>query len=192
MKKHLLLLLFISITTTLQAQDVEIRLHERVLNTVVSVLAPISGEGDFNSPLGNGHYTWTLRNPKLSVQADGLTFLADTAVSISGVNYDTVTKGRASVRINEKNRKIDLQINQASFALKLTVFGNKIHITDIDVSSVVNQKFTLDTPTFNQTVQIPAEGKRPTKNLSMATGTPNIGFEPPFLVVSSPLIITGK
>ncbi len=190
MKKILLVLAVILSVSTLQAQDVEIRLHERVLNTVVSVLAPMSGEGDFNSPLGSGHYTWTLTNPRLTVKNDGLAFIADTRVSLNGVNYDTTSKGRANTRINDKTKKIELQIEQASFALQLTVFGNKIHLGDIDISSMVNQKFALDTPTFNQVVQVPAEGARPTKNMSMTTGQPTIGFTPPFLVISSPLIVT--
>lgn len=192
MKKWITLCLFISICTTLFAQDVEVRLHENVLNTIVGALAPISGEGDFQSPLGSGRYTWTLKNPKLAIKADGLNFLADTHVIMNGIPYTTVSKGQAKVNLNEKNKKIELQITQASFALQFVVFGNKIHLTDIDISSMVNQKFALDTPTFNQVVQIPAEGKRPTKNMTMSTGTPSIGFEAPFLVVSAPLVVTEK
>jgi hypothetical protein len=192
MKKILLLLALTMSASILHAQDVEVRLHERVLNTVISVLAPINGEGDFNSPLGGGHYTWVLKNPRLTVQNDGLSFIANTRVSLNGVTYDTTSKGRATTRINDKTKKIELQIEKASFALQLSIFGNKIHLTDVDISSMVNQKFALDTPTFNQVVQVPAEGARPTKNISMTTGTPAIGFAPPFLVISSPLVATEK
>jgi hypothetical protein len=192
MKITTTLCLLIGICSALFAQDVEIRLHENVLNTVVGALAPLSGEGDFQSPLGSGRYTWTLKNPKLTVKADGLNFLADTHVIMNGIPYTTVSKGQAKVNLNEKNKKIELQITHASFALQFVVFGNKIHLTDIDISSMVNQKFALDTPTFNQVVQIPAEGMRPTKNLTMTTGIPSIGFSAPFLVVSAPLVVTEK
>lgn len=173
----------------IHGQDIEVRLHESVLNTVIGAIAPISGKGEFSSPLWSGPYKWKLKNPTLTVRPDGLGLVADTDVDLNGLPYTTVTKGKATVKLNTKTKKLELQITQASFALQLTVFGNKIHLTDIDISGVVNQTFTLDVPTFNQTVQIPATDGRPTKNLQLETGTPSVGFAPPFLVVASPLVV---
>jgi hypothetical protein len=190
MKKYLFpLLLLITFATVIHSQDVEVRFHERILNTVVQVLAPVSGSGDFDSPLGKNHYTWTLKNPRITVQPDGLSFLADTSVTVSGIPYDTTAKGKAVVTMVENPSKIDLQISQASFALELNVFGNRIHITDIDISAVVNQHLSIDVPTFNQVVHIPAEGSRPAKALRLTAGAPVISFSPPFLVVGAPLIV---
>ncbi|NBV83892.1 hypothetical protein EBR57_07220 [bacterium] len=171
------------------ANDVEVRLHETVLNTVIQVLAPMKGEGDFDGPFGKRHYTWILKNPRLSVQPEGLAFIADTSVNVAGIPYDTTAKGRASAKINDKTGKIDIKVAQASFGLEFNVFGNRIHVTDIDVSGAVGKPFTVDVPTINQIVTIPAEGDRPAKVLRLQAATPNISFSPPFLVVGAPLII---
>lgn len=180
-------LLMMIVPASIRAEDVEISLHETVLNTLIGVLAPASGSGETDTPIGKKSYTWKLRNPRLSVQSDGLVFSADTRVSISGFTYDTVVNGRATAKINNKDRKIEMQVTNASFKLQLDVFGNKIHITDVDVSPFVNQKFDIETPKFSQTVTIPADGSPSAKALYLETGTPNIGYSPPFLVIKSPL-----
>ena len=177
------------LTHSLVAQDVEVRFHERILNSVVQVLAPVSGSGDFDSPLGKQHYSWTLKNPRLVVHPDGLGFLADTSVTIGGFPYETTAKGRAVVTVIDAPTKVNIKVAQASFGLELNVFGNKIHITDIDISSVVNQAVNIEVPTFSQRVQIPGQGSRAAKTIQLEAGTPNISFSPPFLVVGAPLIL---
>ena len=179
----------LSLVVTTYANDVEVRLHETILNSVIQVLAPMNGAGDFDGPFGKSHYTWVLKNPRLTVQPDGLAFLADTSVNVGGIPYDTTAKGRASAKINDKTGKIDIKVAQASFGLEFNVFGNRIHITDIDVSGAVGKPFSVDVPSINQVVNIPAEGDRPAKVLRLQAATPNISFSPPFLVVGAPLII---
>jgi|GEM_PF-7034626 len=171
------------------ANDVEVRFHESVVNSAIQVVGPLTGKGDLDTPLGKKSYTWTISNPRVVVQPDGLGLVADTAVDLSGFKYSTVTSGTVGAQMNPSNSKMDIRLRRASFALDFVVFGNRIHLTDIDVSGAFSQTFSISVPTFNQTIVIPATSGQPTTSVYLRTGTPNIDFQPPFLVVGAPLIV---
>jgi len=144
----------------IQAQDIQLEVSQSVLEKFLLALAPIQGSGEYKSPAGPVPYQWEIQNPKIDLTDGSAIFSADTAVGMAGAKYRTVAKGKGAASYDPTSNMLVFQITQASFSLSLSLFGNTIHLADIDISKRLSQKFEIDLSTkVNQIIKIKPFGK---------------------------------
>ena len=156
----LCLILLFWFPTLSHSQDVELEIHQNVLEKFLLALAPIKGSGEYQSPAGPLPYQWEVLNPKIVLTNGQAQFTADTAVAVSGAKYRTIAKGAGAASYDTVTNKVVFQITAAAFALNFSLFGNTLHLADIDITKRLNQKFELDLSTkVNQVIKIKPFGK---------------------------------
>lgn len=154
------LVLLFFLPTLSHSQDIQLEIHQSVLEKFLLALAPIKGSGEYQSPAGPLPYQWEILNPKIVLANGQAQFTADTAVAISGAKYRTLAKGKGAASYDAVTNKLIFQITYAAFALNFSLFGNTLHLADIDISKRLNQKFELDLSTkVNQIIKIRPFGK---------------------------------
>lgn len=152
--------LLFCLPTLSHGQDVQLEVHQSVLEKFLLALAPIKGSGEYKSPAGPLPYQWEIENPKVLLSNGLAEFTADTAVGISGAKYRTVAKGKGAASYDPITNRLVFQITQAAFSLSISMFGNTLHLADIDITKRLNQKFELDLSTkVNQVIKIKPFGK---------------------------------
>ncbi len=184
-------LLIASLTSFIHSQDVQLEVHQTVLEKFLLALAPIKGSGEYKSPAGPLPYQWEIQNPKVALTNGLAEFTADTAVGISGAKYRTVAKGKGAASYDPITNRLVFQITQAAFSLSISMFGNTLHLADIDITKRLNQKFELDLSTkVNQVIKIKPFGKNdPPRYVRMYSVDPVVKIEPKKIRVYSNVAI---
>lgn len=179
--KYLLLCLCILSNLTLTAQeipvsndrDVKIVIEESMINKVLSVIGPVSGDGNADIKISKVDYSWTVKKPVIHFENGRANFYADANIKVSGVNYSSPVTGYCDVEYDPKTNKLNLQVKSADFDLEFKVFGKKVKLGSVDVARFYSPKFEFDGPEpINQIVSMDLpDGK---KSFQITTNEPEL------------------
>ena len=202
MKTVLSLLITVLFVTSLAAAppapsyDAVVMIHQSTLNKFLEAIGAITGGGSFNN--GMSSYTWTVKNPAIEISKDAAKFTADAQIKAGVLSYGTTAKGDVDVAYDSLKNIISVKIRKASFEVAIDLFGNKIHITDVDISAFYRPQFEFPGPQPLQShfdVALPDKTKKP---LEIKTVVKKIALEPGRIVVGSNFVfstgvpVTGK
>ncbi|NDC82761.1 hypothetical protein EB093_03735 [bacterium] len=163
--------------------DALVVINESTLNKFLQAIGPISGGGSFNN--GRSNYVWTVKNPTIRIVKNASSFTADAEIHSGLLNYGTTAKGDVDVIYDNQKNIISVKIRKASFEVALDLFGNKIHVTDVDISTFYKPQFQFPGPQPLQNhfdVDLPDKTVKP---IQIKTFVKKISLEPGRIVVGS-------
>jgi hypothetical protein len=191
-KRFLLVIVFLSCVvfppfSKVRATDAFVVIYQSTLNKFLSAIGPVDGQGEFNAGLGRLNYNWVVDGARIDIEEDTATFKGDVAIKAGPIRYGTEAKGRVNIVYDGDENIISVQIENASFELYAKVFGNKIHITDVDISPYYKPKFTFAGPQPIQSevsVDLPNGQK---KKISIEAGERKLRLAPGKIIVTTEL-----
>jgi hypothetical protein len=175
-----------------QPSDATVIVHQNTLNGFLTAIGPVSGSDQFNVAGAKGTYTWNVKNARIELKPDKAVFTADASVKAGPAGYGSVATGAVEIKYNQETNRISVKVLKASFEVYTTVFGKKMHISDVDISKYYRPEFEFAGP---QPVQPSVEvdlpgGLKKTVYISMASQ--NLKIQQDQLVVTSNLIFSDK
>lgn len=168
--------------------DAVVVINESTLNKFLQAIGPITGGGTFNN--GRSSYTWTVTNPVIRISKGGSAFTADANIRSGLLDYGTNAKGDVDVHYDQVKNVISVKIRKASFEIALDLFGNRIHIADIDISAFYRPKFEFPGPKplqSNLEIDMPNKGTKP---IQIKTVVKNLVIEPGRIIVGSNFVFS--
>lgn len=131
---------------TEQINDFSVSLHEETINKVLLALGEIKGTNTYDVMMISGTYTWTVKNPKISIRPDSSDFTCDAVVKVSLFEYKTKVVGNVKISYDNDKNFIYVKISRAIFELYTMVFGKKLHIKDIHLEDYFKEPFAFEGP----------------------------------------------
>lgn len=144
-----IIIFFILLSTAVRSQsynDFSFILSEKAINKVFGAVGQISGRNKFEVMLINGHYDWTVINPKINLKPDSSDFTCDAKVDVGPFNYNTQVLGNVKIEYSNKTNLISIKISRAIFELYTVILGKKIHIKDIHLEDYFKDPFVFEGP----------------------------------------------
>ncbi len=163
------LLLFPLIVWSQPIPDAVVIVHQNTINGFFNAIGPVSGTEPYNVLGMHGDYTWTLEHARIELKPNQAKFIADAHIKIGPLWYGSVANGDVEVKYHPDNNRISIKVLKATFEVYISVFGKKIHITDIDASRFYRPEFEFAGP---QPIQASIEVALPGNNKKMIFITP--------------------
>lgn len=185
------LLFFFAFSPLMAEMDAKVVISENVLNQFMNAVGPISRTEKFSVSKINGQYTWTVKNPKVTITTDKVRFQADAGIKVISFNYDTTAVGDVEVKYDAAANKISVKVLKAAVQIYINLFGKKINITEVDISKFYRMQFEFSGPKPLQSsvdVTLP-DGKVRTVTV---TSTAQMALENGQIVVGTDLEFNGK
>lgn len=169
-------------------------INQSVLNKFLSAIGPLSYQNSVNVkdylkdikflPIQKIDYKWTVSNPRIAIKPDKAIFMADVVVNSAGVNFPTTAQGVVEIKYDDASNIISVKVLKVAFEVAVTVFKQKIHITDVDISQFYRPEFQFSGP---QPIQKSVDVKMPdnTVRTLYLTAKPRLTLEEGQLVVST-------
>lgn len=175
----------------LAEMDAKVVIGENVLNQFMNAVGPISRTEKFSVSKIKGEYTWTVKNPRVTIAADKVRFQADAGIKVITFNYDTTAVGDVEVKYDPVANKISVKVLKAAVQIYFNLFGKRINITEVDISKFYRMQFEFSGPKPLQTsvdVTLPDGSVRTVT----VTSTAQMALEPGQIVVGTSLTFAGK
>ncbi len=177
----------------LQTYDSVITIHQNALSRFLTILGPITGTANIKNTWIDSDVTWTVKNPKIILKKESALFSADvSAVTKSGLHYNTVAKGEVGISYNVTENSILVKVKKASFELSFNLLGNKIHLSDIDITKYYNGDMEFPAPQTVPTVMKVMLPDGTPKQITVQSIKRKLAIEPECIVISAELDFTGK
>jgi hypothetical protein len=195
MKNKILLFAFLILPLVAWAQpipDATVVVHQNTLNGFFNAIGPVSGTEPYNVLGMKGNYEWTLEHARIELRPDQAKFIADAHIKIGPLSYGSVANGDVEVKYHPETNRISIKVLKATFEVYLSIFGKKIHITDIDASRFYRPEFEFAGP---QPIQAQVEVALPGDRKKMIFITPYAQYmkiEQERIVVTSQLKFTDQ
>ena len=160
-------ILFFLFTTVAFSQTPQMStvIQDSAINAFLQAIGPVSGTGQYQS----NPYTWDVTNPRLVLQPGKGVFVADVQLKSGIFNYGTQAKGDVDIQYSPSRNQIIVRVTKATFEVAVTLFGNKIHISDVDITKYYKQDFLFpgpQMPTSKVQISLP-NGKKKTLLISL-------------------------
>jgi hypothetical protein len=139
-------ILLLALSSVWADMDAKVVLSENVLNNFLNAIGPISRTESFKVSAITGQYTWTVKNPKVTITADKVRFQADAGINVNKIHYDTTAYGDVEVKYDASANKISVKILKAAIQIYVSLFGKKINITEVDISRFYKMQFEFAGP----------------------------------------------
>ena len=172
--------------------DIAVVIYEQNLKKLLGVVGPISGKGPYNIGISSGEFTWEVRNPRIEIQNGSARFVADTRVNAGFFNYSPQTKGTVDIQYDAKRNKIKVKVIKAEFEVYAELFGNRAHITDVDISPYYKQEFEFDGIELTQTKFDIQLSENKTKTVYLATSEPSLNLEKGKIILSTQMVFSDQ
>jgi hypothetical protein len=138
--------LFIALSSVWADMDAKVVLSENALNGFLNAIGPISRTENFKLSSISGQYTWTVKNPKVTITTDKVRFQADAAIAVNVFKYDSTAYGDVEVKYDPVSNRISVKILKAAIQIYVSLFGKKINITEVDISKFYKMQFEFAGP----------------------------------------------
>jgi hypothetical protein len=126
--------------------DLQVTIHEEMLNNMMTALGEIRGNGEYSLLLIPAHYTWTLTNAHFQLLPGKADFVSDVKVETGPFSYTSAVTGNVDISYDPKTNLIHVKIVKAIFEVYTKMFGNKVHIKNIDLAEYFKDPFTFEGP----------------------------------------------
>ena len=147
MKKFLLLIILTKSFCCFSQEDVQVVLHENVINKVLKAIGNISDTSQFRVMFFKGAYKWTVIDPAISLKANGQAeFKCDVEVEAGFIRYRNAVIGDAGVNYDKAKNLISVKITHGIFEVYTRVLGVKMHIANIDLAEYLTDPMTFEGP----------------------------------------------
>jgi hypothetical protein len=170
-----------------QPSDATVIIYQNTLNGFFNAIGPISGKDKYNVLGARGDYIWTLRNARIELHPNQARFIADADIHVGPLSYGSVASGNVEVLFHPESNRISVKVLQATFEVYIKIFGQKIHITNIDAARYYKPEFEFSGPQPIQAsvdVALPDGSK---KTIFIKPVAENLAIEQERIVVSSKL-----
>jgi hypothetical protein len=168
--------------------DSVITINQNALSRFLQIIGPISGTTNIQSALLNSEVKWTVKNPKIILKNNAALFSADVnIIAKNGLVYNTVAKGEVGISYVPSKNIISVKVKRASFELAFNLFGNKFHLTDIDITKYYNADMDFSAPQTVPTTMVVFLPDGSQKSVSINSVKRNLSIEPEYVVVTSEL-----
>jgi hypothetical protein len=131
--------------------DFAMLLHEETLNKVFDAIGEISGTSDYSVLLIKGKYHWTVVNSRINLKPDSSDFTCDAKVKVGPFEYQTPVKGIVKIWYDNDKNLINVKISSAIFELYTKVFGQRVHIKNIELADYFTEPFQFEGPKSMET-----------------------------------------
>ncbi len=171
--------------------NAKVAIGESVLNEFFRAVGPISRTESFKVSAVSGTYTWSVKDPKITITPDKVRFQADAGITVLSFKYDTTAYGDVEVKYDPAANKISVKILKAAIQIYLNLFGKRINITEVDISRFYRMQFEFAGPKPLQSsvdITMP-DGKIRTVTV---TSTAQMALEQGQIVVGTELRFQGK
>jgi hypothetical protein len=137
--------------TGVPPNDLQVIIHEEMLNKCFKALGPISGKEGYQVLFMKDTFTWTLVNPKIHLHAAKADFNTDVNVKAGPFSYTTACVGDVSIWYDRPKNLINVKITKCILEIYTKILGTKYHIKDIDIADQFTEPFTFEGPTATST-----------------------------------------
>jgi hypothetical protein len=134
---------FTVFSVTLTAQSVSVIITEATVNDFLAAVGPVKGKGTGAQKI---NYSWTVTNPTVNFEPESAGFKAKIKVKTKIITFDDKVKGRLAVDYNAAANKIQMQVVEARFAIRVNLLGKKVKIATIDIGKYYKPKFEFNGP----------------------------------------------
>ena len=138
-------------------------------NKFLSHIGSVEGKGEADVSFSTISYSWSVTQPRIQF-TDGVgLFTADVSINAGVIRYNTPAKGRVNVTFDDASNTIKFDVQSISFELYTELFGNRIHISDVDIASFFPLDFEMEGPpifTRRTVLNVPSG----TKIIDVSTG----------------------
>jgi hypothetical protein len=175
-----------------QPSDATVIIYQNTLNGFFNAIGPISGKDKYNVLGMRGDYIWTLRNARIELHPNQARFIADADIHVGPLSYGSVASGNVEVLFHPESNRISVKVLQATFEVYIKIFGQKIHITNIDAARYYKPEFEFSGPQPIQAsvdVALPDGSK---KTIFIKPVAENLAIEQERIVVSSKLAFADR
>lgn len=135
-----------TVVTAPVVNDLQVAIHEEMLNNMIAALGEIKGKGEYNILFVPAHYTWTLQNAHFQLQPGKADFVSDVKVEAGPFSYTSTVVGNVDITYDAKTNLVNVKVVKAIFEVYTVVFGNKMHITNIDLAEYFKDPLTFEGP----------------------------------------------
>jgi len=148
MKRYCLLFLFAFsfLRVSAQGSDLQVCLHESMINKLLAALGNFSGSADYKVWFFKGTYKWTVMNPHIELKPGKADYICDVKVEDGPFDYQTQVIGDAEVSYDQKTNLISVKITKGIFEIYTVILGRKFHITQIDLANYYTDPLTFEGP----------------------------------------------
>lgn len=162
--KFISILLFASSINCFSQNDVEVVLHQNMVNKVLRAIGSISDTSSYKILFFKGTYKWTVIDPKIELKANGKAeFKCDIQVEAGFFCYRDEVIGDADVWYDRDSNLVKIQIKHGLFEVYTHIFGAKMHIKDVDLAEFYTTPLAFEGPrTIGTSVEftMPNESKK--------------------------------
>lgn len=200
-KKMFFLSLFLLISYAFSNDfDARIIINQSALNKFLEAVGPLTYKGNFSKKSMNLliDYSWTVQNPSIQIHPEKAVFKADVSIEVGPVKkgsfnilsspfkYPTTAKGVVEIKYNENSNRISVKVKEVSFEVSVNILGQKVHVTDVDISQFYRPEFEFNGP---QPIQKTIETKTPDGKIKTfkIIARPRMILEEGQIVVSTPV-----
>ena len=185
---RLFIILMVCFQSFLVGNDVGVIVYDHTLNKFLSHIGSVEGKGEADVSFSTISYSWSVTQPRIQF-TDGVgLFTADVSINAGVIRYNTPAKGRVNVTFDDASNTIKFDVQSISFELYTELFGNRIHISDVDIASFFPLDFEMEGPpifTRRTVLNVPSG----TKIIDVSTGKRSLSFHEGFISVESELIL---
>lgn len=126
--------------------DLKVQLHEESINKIFQAIGNISGSADYEVMLFKGKYNWTMMNPHIDLKPGKGDFITDVRVEAGLIDYTSRVTGNVDIWYDIKTNMINVKVTRAIFEIYTKIFGQKIHIKDIDLAEYLTDPIMFEGP----------------------------------------------
>lgn len=141
------ILLFTGTVLFAQQHDIQVVLHEELINKMLKAVGDISDTANYKVLFYTGSYRWTVINPRIELKASGKAqYKCDVKVEAGFIHYQNEVVGDADVSYDKEKNLINIKILHGIFEIYTRILGAKMHITDIDLAQYYSEPLTFEGP----------------------------------------------
>jgi len=176
-----------SVNVPMKISDATVVIHQQMLSKFLESIGDVSGV----QRSGGIDYEWKVKNPKIVILKDKAEFKADVQLKTKGLNYLTPAYGDVEILYDPTPNLILVKVKNAFFDLYVDLFGKRMKLGEINLSTFYKAEFKFSGPKIVQTEIDLALPNGHKKMLIDATNR-KLSLEPEKIMVTTDFVFSEK
>lgn len=161
-------------------------IHQNTINRFFASIGPIQGSSEIHTSPFKTQVDWKVTRPTINILKDQVQFTADVYIQTQdGLSYTSKAIGEATLNYNPTQNIITAKIKKASFELALNLLGNKLKLTDIDITKYYKQDFNFPVPIPSNNIVTLTMPNSEVKRFEIQGKNRKLSLEPQEIIISS-------